>query len=127
MQASDGAHAGATQQASDRTLTASELRLQRILKMVVGGLAVLLFAGLATVVWRVIYLASPTATQPAGPSLAMGAKQSLPLPPGAEVRSISLSGGQIAVHYQAAGGAGIAVFDLQTGRLVTDIAVKPGG
>lgn len=128
MQASDGALAASTQQATDRsaTLTASELRLQRILKMVVVGLAVLLFAGLAAIAWRVIYLASPSATQPAAPTLAVRPEQSLQLPPGAEVRSISLSGSRIAVHYQAGADVGIAVFDLQTGRLVTDIAVKPG-
>jgi hypothetical protein len=97
-----------------------------MLKTVVIALAVVLFAGLAAVVWRVIYLASPSATQPAAPTLAIRPEQSLQLPPGAQVRSISLSGSRIAVHYQAGADAGIAVFDLQTGRLVTDLAVEPG-
>jgi len=128
MQAPDGALAASEQQTpnSPGSLPPSELRLQRILKTVVIALAVVLFAGLAAIVLRVIYLASPSATQPAAPTLAIRPEQSLQLPPGAEVRSISLSGSRIAVYYQAGADAGIAVFDLQTGRLVTDIAVKPG-
>jgi Family of unknown function (DUF6476) len=127
MQVSDGASAAATQQHSDRpaTLTASELRLQRMLKTVVVGLAVLLFAGLAAIAWRVIYLASPSARQPAAAVLAVRPEQGLQLPSGAQVRSISLSGNRIAVYYQAGAGAGIAVFDLETGRMVSDFAVKP--
>ena len=49
---------------------APTLRLQRNLKLVVIALAVLIFAGLATIVGRVIYLASGAPTQPAAPSLA---------------------------------------------------------
>jgi hypothetical protein len=45
----------------------SEVRLQRNLKLVVFGLGFLIFAGLAAIVGRVIYLASGPATQPAAP------------------------------------------------------------
>ena len=48
--------------------TPAELRLQRNLKIVVIVLAVLIFAGLATIVGRVIYLASGAPTQPAAPA-----------------------------------------------------------
>jgi hypothetical protein len=128
MQASDGLIAASAQQSSGNPVSqsASDLRLQRILKFVVVALAILLFAGLSAVIWRVIYLASPTATQPAAaPSLAIRPEQSLQLPAGALVRSLSLSGNRIAVHYEAASGAGIAIFDLKTGRIVSDIAVEP--
>jgi hypothetical protein len=126
MQASDGALASEQQApASAGSKAAAELRLQRILKVVVVGLAILLFAGLAAIAWRVIYLASPSATQPAAPTLAIRREQGLPLPTGAQVRSISLSGNRLAVHYETARGAGIAVFDLQTGRIVADVAVEP--
>ena len=126
MQASDGLLAGNAQRSPAAALSPSEARLQRILKLVVVALALLLFAGLAAIVWRVIYLASPSATQPAAaPSPAIRPQQSLGLPPGAVVRSISLSGDRLAVHYEAGAEAGIAVFDLQTGRLVTDIGVGP--
>ena len=127
MQAPDGALADTARRMPEDadTRSASDLRLQRILKLVVVALAILIFAGLAAVVWRVIYLASLSATQPASPMLAIRPEQSLALPAGAQVRSISLSGGRLAVHYEAGGATGIAVLDLQTGRMVTDVAVEP--
>lgn len=131
MQASDGV-AAASAQRSPQVAAAevgSDVRLQRILKVVVVGLAVLLFAGLVLVIGRVIYLASPSATQPAAPTLAIRPEQALELPPGAQVRSVALSGNRLAVHYDVAGAAGIAVLDLQTGRRITTVAVetKPAG
>jgi hypothetical protein len=126
MHAPDGALAASAQRSPDDAdlRAASELRLQRVLKLVVVALAILLFAGLAAAIWRVIYLASGRATQPATPALAIRPEQSLALPAGAQVRSISLSGDRLAVHYDAGGEAGIAIFDLQTGRKVTDIDVE---
>lgn len=106
-------------------MSAAEARLQRNLKIVVVGLAVLLFAGLLAVAGRVIYLASPSKTQPAEPTLAIRPQQSLALPAGAEMRSIALSGNRIAVHYEVGGRPGIAVFDIETGRMITDVAVEP--
>jgi hypothetical protein len=135
MQASDGGLADTERRMpNDANPSAgSDLRLQRILKLVVAGLAILIFAGLAAVVGRVIYLASPSSTQPsvsssqpaASPTLAIRPGQSLQLPAGAQVRSISISGNRLAVHYEAAGATGIAVLDLQTGQMVTDVAVEP--
>ncbi len=84
----------------------------------------LIFAGLATIVGRVIYLASGAPTQPAAPSLAIRPEQSLGTPAGAQVRSISLSGNRLAVHYEAAGTEGIAVLDLQTGQTITSVGLK---
>jgi hypothetical protein len=107
------------------SLTGSEARLQRILKSVVVVLAILLFAGLVLAVGRVIYLASPSPTQPAAPTPAIRPVQSLDLPSGAQVRSVSLSGNRLAVHYDVGGAAGIAVLDLLTGRMVTNVAVEP--
>ncbi len=131
MQAPDGVLAASarTSPPDAGSLTASELRLQRILKFVVIALAVVLIAGLAAVAWRVIYLASPSPTQPAAPTLAIRPAQSLKLPAGAQVRSISLSGNRVAVHYETGTGAGIAIFDLQTGQMVTDLGIeaKPAG
>jgi hypothetical protein len=102
----------------------ADARLLRNLKIVVIALAVLILAGLATIVGRVIYLASGAPTQPAAPSLAVSPEQSLGLPAGAQVRSVSLSGNWLAVHYEAAGEEGIAVLDLQTGQAVTSVGIK---
>lgn len=109
---------------------ARELKLQRTLKIVVVGLGVLIFAGLALIIGRILYVASHSARD-AGPDtspvLAIAADQRLDLPPGAEVRSVSLSGNRLAVHYDAGGTAGIAVLDLATGRRITTIEVGPKG
>jgi hypothetical protein len=39
------------------------------------------------------------------------------------VRSISLSGNQMAVHYEMPEGSGIAVLDLATGRQATHVSI----
>ena len=104
--------------------TSAEVRLQRNLKIVVFGLALLMFAGLAAIAGRIIYLASGASTQPAAPSLAMRPEQMLSLPPGAAVRSVSLSGNRLAVHYEAGGADGIAILDLETGQTITSVGIQ---
>ena len=108
--------------------TAAEARLQRNLKIVVVALGVLIFAGLATAVGRIIYLASAKPAQPvASPaSVRLSPAASLHLPAGAQVRSISLSGDRLAVHYEAAGAEGIAVMDLATGQPVAAVGIQRG-
>jgi hypothetical protein len=105
-------------------LPAADARLQRNLKIFVIALAVLIFAGLATIIGRVIYLASAPETQPAAPGPAISPEQSLLLPAGAQVRSVSLSGNRLAVYYEAGGADGIAVLDLQTGRTITSVVLQ---
>jgi hypothetical protein len=113
---------------------ARDIRVQRVLKAVVILLALMLLGGLATVVGRVIYLASPTRTQAtqgmegmqaAPPALAIRPEQTLELPAGAHVRSVSLSGSRLAVLYDVGSATGIAVIDLQTGHKITNVAVEP--
>ena len=111
-----------------------EQRVQRVLKFIVVTLAIVLFAGLLLAVARVIYLASAPAAQPAtaaltpaatpAPTPAIRPEQSLALPAGAQVRSVSLSGNRLAVHYDVGSASGIAVLDLQTGRTVTNVAIE---
>lgn len=108
--------------------SAAEMRLQRNLKIVVLVLGVLIFAGLAAIVGRIIYVAStPKAQQaqtaPLSPGAVLRPELSMQLPAGAEVRSISLSGDRLAVHYVAAGAEGIAILDLRTGEPVARIGV----
>lgn len=106
--------------------SAAELRLQRNLKIVVLVLAVLLAAGLATIVARIFYVASGSRTQPEAPvaSTVLRPELSMQLPAGAEVKSISLSGDRLAVHYSASSGEGIAVLDLRTGAPVATVGLK---
>jgi hypothetical protein len=104
--------------------TAAELRLQRNLKIVVIGLAVLMLAGLVAIVGRVIYLASGSPAQPVAPVAATVPEQKLGLPAGARVRAVSLSGNRLAVHYETGSAEGIAVLDLKTGATITTIAIE---
>jgi len=127
MQAYDVA-AAATPVAAD---VPPEQRVQRILKFIVVTLAILLLAGLLAAVVRVIYLASPPGAQrasstltPAAPMPAIRPEQSIALPPGALVRSVSLSGNRLAVHYDVGAASGIAILDLQTGRTITNVAIE---
>jgi hypothetical protein len=111
-----------------------EQRVQRILKFIVVTLAILLFVGLLAAVARVIYLASVPVAQPAtsalvptatpAPTPAIRPEQSLALPAGAQVRSVSLSGNRLAVHYEVGSTSAITVLDLQTGRTVTNVAIE---
>lgn len=143
-----------TGSASATMLSAEEARLQRNLKIVVAALGLLIFVGLATIAGRLIYLASSGETQPraeifprprppgeeaqAAPERATGdaataaarkvpnlaAPLQLQLPTGAEVRSVSLSGRQLAIHHAGDGGEGILVLDLDSGKVVARVDLE---
>lgn len=112
---------------ADAAPSAAEMRLQRNLKFVVVALGVLLFAGLATIIGRIIYLASGGAKQPVVAESAIGDGLSMQLPVGAEVRSISLSGQRLAVHYAVGGTDGIAIIDLRTGKPLASVDIERSG
>jgi len=126
MQASSSAAPGSQQSTSGPMPSAQNpnARVQSILKLVVIALGILLVAGLAIVIGRIIYLASARSTQPVVSSM-VSSNQTLQLPPGSEVRSVSLSGNQMAVHYAMPEGSGIAVLDLATGRKATHVSIVP--
>lgn len=126
MQASSSAAPGSQQSTSGPMPSAQNpnARVQSILKLVVIALGILLVAGLAIVIGRIIYLASVPSTQPVVSSM-VSSNQTLQLPPGSEVRSVSLSGNQMAVHYAMPEGSGIAVLDLATGRKATHVSIVP--
>ncbi len=112
----------------------------RKLKAAVIGMGVILLAGFALVIGRIVYLlnrppvdsaggARPIATSPpsaasAGAGLASQAQ--LTLPDGAVIKHLSLSGNRIAIHYDAPSGQGIQILDLVTGRSVQRIDIVPG-
>jgi hypothetical protein len=105
-----------------------ERRIQRNLKIVVGGLGVLILLGLGAVILRVTGLATGSfgsagvqnvKTVIASPVGTLA----LEIPKGAKVVSISLSGNRLAVHHEGPEGTGITILDLDTGRRVVE--VKP--
>lgn len=99
------------------------LALQRGLKILVAVLGVLIIAGVVTIVARVVYLANKSSTQAAATRSPLAAQQELALPAGAVIRSTSLSGSRLLVHYEAPSGAGLAILDLDTGKVVSRVRV----
>lgn len=105
-----------------------ERRLQRNLKIVVGGMGVLILLGLGAVILRVTGLATGSfgsagvqnvKTVIASPVGTLA----LEIPKGAKVVSVSLSGNRLAVHHEGPEGTGITILDLDTGRRLVE--VKP--
>jgi hypothetical protein len=122
----------ATREADD---AAARKVKERVLVFIVAFLGLLIVAGITAVVLRIIYLSSTgpaqrTASQPEGqPAAAAGqaAQDRLDLPAGAVVKSISVNGDRLAVHYEAPEDTGIAVLDLATGAVVRRVEVVPAG
>ncbi len=98
----------------------SDAGLQFALKIAIAAMGVMIVLGLGAVAVRIMLLA-PRSGNPAPPL-----DQTLALPPGAAVRSLALSGPRLAVHYTAPEGDGVAILDVETGRVAARIRVAPG-
>lgn len=98
----------------------------RGMKYAVIGMGIILILGFLTIIARIVYLTSrmdASATLPAGDI-------SLPLPAGAEVLTMSLSGNRLAVHTReaATGERQIVVIDLASGLIVNRVQLTvPAG
>lgn len=94
----------------------------RMLRIAVIAMGVILVLGFITVIARIVYLVnrSSETTTVASPQAAR-----LALPAGASVRSMSLTGHRLAVHYEGPGGGGIVILDLQTGKPVSRVEIVP--
>jgi hypothetical protein len=109
---------------------ADQPALVRGLKMAVIGMGILILVGLGAVIWRIVELASspkgatPTPPTP-GPSSTPPPSSELPLqlPNGAAIKTMTLDGDRLAVHFEAPTGAGIAVLDLATGLVRSRIRI----
>lgn len=112
---------------------------ERLLVFIVAFLGLLIVAGIAAVVFKIFYLSSEPAAQPAS-SVGAGAVPPAPvsqavdpkapdrlaLPAGAVVRSISLAGDRMAVHFESPSESGVAILDLATGAVVRRVQIVPG-
>jgi hypothetical protein len=116
--------------ASAQTRDASPRDLKvRALIFIVSFLGLLIVAGLVAVILRIIYLSSTPSAQRATTDAAEApsAADRLDLPAGAVVKSMSVGGDRLAVHYDAPGGGGIAILDLATGTVLRRVDIVPGG
>lgn len=100
-----------------------EQRLQRNLKIVVGGLALLILLGLGAVAVKIMGLAlvGTPSTLSRTVSGSPGSTLSLELPKGARIVSVSLSGSRLAVQHEGPSGPGIAIIDIDTGKRIADV------
>jgi hypothetical protein len=98
----------------------------RILKIAVVVMGVILVLGFAAVIGRIAYLVTRTA-KPVGQSATIARDLRLPLPEGAAVRSLALSGDRLAVHFETHAGPGVAILDLLTGEPIAHIKLVPHG
>lgn len=111
----------------------------RNMKIAVVVMAVILILGFIGIIARIFYLSSrlpPPSAQPtqaqssqaplsAASAVQLAAAARLELPPGAVMRSISLAGSRLAVHYEGPSGSGVAIVDLETGRTLSRVEVAP--
>jgi hypothetical protein len=106
----------------------------RWLRFAVVGMGVILILGLATMVARIVYLTTrpavavsvtPDAKQTNAQGTAtIASDMALALPLGAKVRTQSLSGNRLSVHYDGPGGEGIVILDLETGRTISQVRIQ---
>jgi hypothetical protein len=104
-------------------------RQVRILKVAVIAMGILLVGGFAFVLAAIVYQALRPA-QVAGRSATDSLTQSglnidLPVPRDASVGALSLDGNRLAVQLNGSAGAGIAIIDLASGKIVARVRLKP--
>ena len=115
-------HAAAEAPSAPAVAARGDTGIVRAMKVLVIVLGVLLILGFFTVVARLVYLAArPGSPAKVAPPAPPGANASLELPTGANVRTVTLSGDRLAVHYDAPSGGGIAVIDIASGRTLARI------
>lgn len=114
----------------------SSIRYLRAAVLTMGVVLVVVFVivigRIAYLVTRPVAVSSPPiagAGLSAGPiavppGLALAPDIQLQLPPQSRLKSHTLSGNRLSVHYEAAAGEGIMILDLETGRALSHVRVK---
>lgn len=105
----------------------TEAQIRR-LKFAVIGMGILLILGFLTVIGRIVYLVSRPSVTTDRPAAAAAVKSDvrLPVPQGAVVKHVSVSGHRLAVHYEAPSGSAVAIVDLATGSVISTVQLVPG-
>jgi hypothetical protein len=103
-------------------LSDPQVRALRIAVIVMG---VLIVMGLVAVIGRIIYLMARPSGQITSHSGRLTPEIAAPLPAGAHIKSVTLQGDRLAIHYEAAAGAGIVVIDLASGKTLSRVRAVP--
>ena len=93
----------------------------RALKIAIVVMAILIVLGLVGVIARIMYLAStkPTARPVASQATPSAVEARIPVPAGAVVKSMTLDGDRMALHFESPTGAGITIVDVASGKVVS--------
>lgn len=121
----------ATHSANDNgPLTSGQVK---ILKISIAVMGVMIIMALLAIVGRVIYLSAnkpartvssqPAALTSAVPQLAP--KHAFSLPTGVTVERMTLEGNRLLVHFSEDGSPRARIYDLASGRLLSDITFAP--
>jgi|LNFM01.1.fsa_nt_gb hypothetical protein len=99
----------------------------KMLRFAVIAMGVILVLGFITVIARIVYLVNRSGDSATTSTVSQPIQQAarLALPAGASVRQMSLAGSRLAVHYEGAGGSGIVILDLQTGKPISRVEIVP--
>ena len=100
----------------------------KALKWAIGIMSLMIVGALLAIFARVIYLSSikkPTAV-PASSIATLAPQHKLALPAGSVVKSLSLEGDRLLVHYETSTGHGAAVLDLTTGKSLSKVTISIG-
>lgn len=103
-------------------LTAGQVKA---LKWAIAIMGLMIVVSLIAIVARVIYLASvkKPATKSATAITELAPAHTIALPVGATVKSLSLQGNRLLVHYETAAGHGAAILDLATGKSLSRVRI----
>lgn len=107
-------------------LTPNQVRWLKIAVVVMG---IMIVAGIAILIGRVLYLASQGPRQATQTAIRAGApvvaEATLALPAGASIRNISYAGDRLAIHYEGPRGTGIMLVDTVTGARLGRFDIVP--
>ena len=97
------------------------------LRLLVIGMSIVLVAGVATVIARIVYLVNRGGEQAtvSRASETIAAETRIVLPAGAIVKSTGLSGNRLSAHYTSPKGEGIIILDLATGKTLSHVRFEP--
>jgi hypothetical protein len=99
----------------------------RMLRFAVIAMGVVLVVGFFAVIARIVYLVNRGSDTTSAPAVSQPFKDTarLAVPPGATVRTMSLSSSRLAVHYEGPSGSGIVILDLATGAPASRVEIVP--
>jgi hypothetical protein len=101
-------------------------RQVRVLKIAVIVMGLLLVGGFAFVLAAIVYQASGGGQRGAGAGAPPnGVESELSIPKDATVTSLALDGDRLALHLNSAAGPEVVVVDINTGKVVARVHLKP--